>query len=175
MIKKTVTYTDFDDNQVTEDLYFHVSKTELLDNVHLRLEVQELSNRLEGASRELSETDIKDMVAFVRKLIDLSYGVRSEDGRRFRKSADILEDFHDSPAYDEVLFGLFKNPEEANDFLRNVIPKDLLESVQEPGERPKPQDHLAKAEPVKEETDKEAYIRELEAKLKGEQAGIEQI
>ena len=31
MLKKTITYTDFDDNERTEDFYFHLSKAEIAE------------------------------------------------------------------------------------------------------------------------------------------------
>lgn len=150
MIKKRIRYEDFNGNVREEDHYFHISKTELLDNLDLRVRLEAVQQMIGGAERELSDFETKAMIDLIRDVIDLAYGQRSEDGKRFHKSEDVLASLKESPAYDELLFTLFDTPEEASEFIVGIFPKDLMEKVRAeqavtaaPG-RPQPQDRLPK-------------------------------
>jgi hypothetical protein len=162
MIKKTITYTDFNDQERTEDLYFHIKKSDLLDNLDLKTSLQELQDRMtaEGRTEEnLTEEEIYMMLRLVKRLLCLSYGIRSEDGLKHRQSPTIWDDFKDSAAYDAVLFQLFQEKGEAMDFLTGVMPKELLAQAEaELAERKAPQDFLPK-----HVADKPANVETVEA------------
>ena len=148
MIKKTITYTDFNDESVTEDFYFHIKKSTLLDNLDLKDTLQDLQDRLtqEGRTEEnLTEEEVRLLLGVVKRLMELSYGERSEDGKRHRQSPEIWADFKDSAAYDAILFQLFQEKGQAMDFLAGVMPKELLEQAEkELAERKIPMDHQPK-------------------------------
>lgn len=148
MIKKTITYTDYNDDSVTETFHFHLSKDKLLDNLDLQDEFDALEEMLAGEKRELKREETKRILALVKELIKLSYGVRSEDGKKFRQGDDLYRDFADSAAYDAILFSLFENPEKALEFMAGIMPKDLMEKAREQalaeGRRVTPQDHKQK-------------------------------
>lgn len=149
MIKKTVHYTDFNDMPQTRDLYFHVSKNELIDNLDLQEELESMQQMLSGDERELERHEVQKMIDLIRRLFRISYGERSEDGQNFRKSDAIWEKFASSPAYDECLFEMFQNPEEAFQFMSGIMPKDLAQQAMAEAEarqdsRPVPQDRLPK-------------------------------
>ena len=174
MIKKTVTYEDYNEKAVTEDFYFHISKADLLDNMDLRIQLTTLAAALEQMENETSEDIIQEMINIIRDLIRISYGVRSEDGKRFRKSEDIYLDFRESAAYDSLLFGLFADPDSAIAFMRGIMPKDLLAQLDEE-QRPKPQDRLEKKpasdqkvisfDEIATDAEKKARAEELERQL----------
>lgn len=149
MIKKTVHYTDFNDMPQTKHLYFHVSKNELIDNLDLQDELESMQRMLSGDERELERHEVQKMIDLIRRLFRISYGERSEDGQNFRKSDAIWEKFASSPAYDECLFEMFQNPEEAFQFMSGIMPKDLAQQAMAEAEarqdsRPVPQDRLPK-------------------------------
>lgn len=131
MIKQTITYTDFNDNEQTEDLYFHLSKTDLADNIDLRDELEALPKMLEGEPRELTIPETKRIIEMVKRFMRISYGVRSEDGTRFKKNDEIWEDFTWTAAYDAFLYSLFVNPEKATEFLMGILPADLRSQAEE--------------------------------------------
>jgi hypothetical protein len=134
MIKETVTYTDFNGEEKTEDLYFNLSRAELL-RYNLSQE-----GGFEGALKRilgLSDTDsvsennqeiINNMDAdkltqlfdWVEWFIGISYGIKTDDGR-FVKSEKIKEEFLSSEAYSELLMKLATNPSKANEFSRGII------------------------------------------------------
>lgn len=128
MLKQTVQYTDFNDTPNTETLYFNLSKTEIADNLHLIDEVESLQAMMEekGASPEaLKVPEIQRMLDFVKHLMRLSYGVRTEDGKRFVKNENQWTEFTQTAVYDEFLYSLFEDPERANKFILGILPGDL--------------------------------------------------
>lgn len=126
MYKKTLTYTDFDGVERTEDFYFNFTKAELMD----------LQLSTEGGLLEIIKTIVKskntpELVKLFKKTILLSYGVKSEDGKRFKKSDEIREDFIATAAYPEIYMELATNAEAAAEFINGVLPADLAGQANE--------------------------------------------
>lgn len=94
MFKTEVTYTNFLDQEVTETLRFNLREDELLDLV--REDPTFDSSFLAYISQQ---QDFQKMMKVIRRLISLSYGEVSEDGRSFRKSEQRAMDFLQSSAY----------------------------------------------------------------------------
>lgn len=143
MIKKTVTYEDFAGNKVTEDCYFNLTETELL----------ELQFRVEGGWGEwlqsiVDSNDVSQIFKEFKFILGASYGVRSEDGRSFHKSDTIREHFLSSLAFNEIVLSFFQNPTAASDFVSQLIPKERIDRLKalasEESARPEPQDRLKK-------------------------------
>lgn len=131
MLKQTISYTDFDDKPQVEDLYFNLTKTELMDNLHLTSRFESVQKMLDGGEkRELSEIEIKEILDLVKLIMQLSYGVRSADGRRFAKSEDIWTEFTQTMAYDTYLLSLFQDPNRAISFIVGIMPSDLRDQAQ---------------------------------------------
>lgn len=124
MIKQTVAYTNLDGQPATEDLYFNLNKSELID---LELE-QERS--MSDMLKEIGEDPTaKDVLWMLKTFVNRSYGKRSEDGRKFIKNKDVLEDFIDSEPYSEFLWTLINDPQKAMEFITGLMPKDIMEQA----------------------------------------------
>ena len=155
MIKKTVTYRDFNDREVTEDLYFHAPTNVLLDNLDLEDEFEALGHRLTGDKRELTLKEKRDILGLVKRLISISYGKRSEDGTKFYQGPEVLREFQASAAYDAFLWAIFTNQQGALEFMTGIFPQDLAEraaQVQAANQPRQPQDRLPKQQASKEPT-----------------------
>ena len=128
MIKKTVTYEDFDGNQITEELWFHITKSQMTD---MELNTPGgWSGKLEKIGNGASGKEIMDTF---KELILLAYGEKTENGRGFIKKRDgkpIAEEFEQSLAYDALYSELLLNPDEAAKFIQGIWPKDIIEEVQ---------------------------------------------
>lgn len=133
MLKKTITYEDFDGNKCIEDFYFNLNK----------LEVEELQMSVDGGLSVLleslipeeyrnGETNPEDLVLeinqntrdiwnLVKLIIESSYGIKSEDGKRFKKSPEILNEFKETNAYVELIMELATNPDSAEKFIDGVF------------------------------------------------------
>lgn len=137
MIKKTVTYFDFDENERTETLYFNLTQTELVD---MALDLPDSVSEQIGPNPTEADADKlamamveslgkKGVVDFIKQLVLKAYGVKSEDGRRFVKSKEITEEFSQTLAYDAVLMELLSNDKAASDFVNSVIPTKVIEKM----------------------------------------------
>lgn len=126
MIKKTVTYTDFDGNERTEDFYFHLTEQELTE--------WELSidGGLSGVlQRIMKSIDTKKTMEIFKELLVKSYGVKTPDGRGFIKNKEILDSFTCTQAFSDIYMELATNDKAAAEFVNGVIPKKLFEAAKE--------------------------------------------
>lgn len=121
MLRKSITYLNpFDDSEVTEDCYFHLNVADLLE-----LETQTeggLQKRLERLTVSQDQNEILTIFKFV---IEKSYGHRSEDGKRFVRSPEISAEFINSEAYSALLLDMMKHPDQAANFVNQILPKNL--------------------------------------------------
>nr|DAE25262.1 MAG TPA: hypothetical protein [Siphoviridae sp. ctWWc42] len=130
MLKKTITYTDYDGVERTEDFYFNFTEAELMEwqlvtNGGLTSYVQKI-------------VDAKDqprLITLFKELLLKAYGVKSDDGRRFIKSEEISEEFSQNPAYSILYMELVTDDKVAADFVNGIIPAKLSEQVSEQNSR----------------------------------------
>lgn len=126
MYKITETYTDYDDNQRTEDFYFNYSEAELTD---LQFSV---SGGLAGMIDKIIKTnDMPKLVELFRELIQKAYGVKSNDGRRFMKSPELTKEFTETVAYSQIYMRLATDSKAAQEFINNVVPKAMKDKMQQ--------------------------------------------
>ena len=117
MLKKTITYTDYNGVERTEDFYFNLSKAELAE---MELSVDGgMSKMIENISKT---NDIPSVVKFFKEIILKSYGEKSEDGKRFKKSEELSESFSQTEAYSEMFMELVTDAEKAAEFAEAIIP-----------------------------------------------------
>lgn len=126
MIKKTITYTDYNGNPRTENFYFGLNKAEILD--------MELS--VTGGMRQLlqmiiDKQDVPKIIDAFKKIIKVSYGEKSPDGRRFIKSPELTEAFVQTEAYSELYMELISNAEAAAAFINGIVPAEISRKMQE--------------------------------------------
>lgn len=132
MIKKTITYTDFNGTPRTEDAYFHVSKAELLEK---QFDVDKDGKEIQFTdvlTRIGEEKRPSELVRIFRMLIEWSYGVKSEDGRRFTKTPEVLAEFTESPAFSTLYMELATDAEMASAFTSGILPDDMKNSGNQP-------------------------------------------
>ena len=125
MVKKTIKYTDYNGVEREEDFYFHLNSREIIQMEHGDPSGS-LMKKIEGIVNNQDVYDILDTIEwFVRK----AYGVRSEDGRGFRKTEEDVEAFLQSAAYEEFYVSFLEDPEGAANFIESLIPKRLPKGV----------------------------------------------
>lgn len=140
MIKKTVNYTTFDGEPATDVLYFNLTKTEMVDLLEMEPRLQMIAEKFSGSQRDLSREEVLQILEVLKDLMRVSYGQRSDDGKRFKKSPEIWDDFKSTAAYDAFLWHMFENPTEVYEFMANIIPSDLRDEAAKnlpAGARPK--------------------------------------
>ena len=118
MLKKAITFTDFNGNERTEDFYFNLTEAEL---TRLNFTTE---GGLEAVLNQIIATqDVPQLYLYFEKIVQMSYGVKSIDGRMFDKSDEILHKFICSPAYNELIMELISSSDAAAAFVNGVIPQ----------------------------------------------------
>lgn len=127
MLKKTVTYEDFDGNTRTEDLYFFISKSELTE-----MEITTpggFTAKLESVTKA---NDGGEIMKIFKDIILKAYGEKSPDGRGFikeRNGVKLADEFKQTAAYDTLFTELLMDPDKAAAFINGIMPKDLMEAA----------------------------------------------
>lgn len=124
MVKKTIKYKDFNEQEREETFYFHLSKANLIE-----LEARKRGGLRTYLERIQSEQDTEKIWGFLSDIVLMSYGKRSDDGSRHIKNAQIREEFESSEAFSELLMGLLSDPAGAAEFINGLIPHDLRAQV----------------------------------------------
>lgn len=126
MIKKKIKYEDFDGVEREETFYFNISKSEL-SKAQLSVD-----GGLDTKLNRIVETqNVAEITKVYEEFIDLSYGEKSDDGKFFRKSPEILANFKATAAYDALFMELISNTKCAVEFIKGVLPTDISKAVME--------------------------------------------
>lgn len=143
MLKKTITYKDFNDEEVSEDFFFHLSKAELVE-----LELSHKGGLSEALKHIIESEDGKAIIMEFKNIILGAYGKRSEDGKRFVKNQTVREEFESTEAYSALFMELVTNTDSAIEFVNGIIPKGLADDAAKitgadlavvPEDKPEPQ------------------------------------
>ena len=118
MLKKTMTYTDYDGNERTEDFYFNLTKAEITE-----MEMSHDGGLVKLIEKIVAEQDVKRIIEIFKDLILNAYGEKSADGRRFIKNAEIKEAFSQTEAYSDLFIELASNADAAAEFVNGIIPQ----------------------------------------------------
>ena len=129
MVKKTVTYTDFNGNVRTEEKYFNLTQFELAE---MDLGVSGVAGGLLGLLKQIVKTkDQKMIVEYVKKIVLMSYGEKSADGRQFVKSEEIRNGFAPTEAFSKIFMELANDDKKFVEFIKGILPKELLDKASE--------------------------------------------
>lgn len=127
MLKKTITYTDYDGVERTEDFYFNLSKAEIME-----MDFSATGGMEKMIKKIVNTKDTKAMIEIFKDIILKSYGEKSSDGRRFIKVLDgrkLSEDFAQTEAYSELFMELATDDKAAAAFINGIIPQNLASEV----------------------------------------------
>lgn len=119
MLKKTVTYVDFDGNERTEDFFFNLTEQEIAE-MELSTEGG-LGNFINKAVAAKSQVEL---IELFKTLILAAYGVKSADGRRFVKNDAVREDFMSTQAFSDIYMELVQDADKASAFFNGIVPKE---------------------------------------------------
>lgn len=124
MFKKTVKYEDFNGEEIQEDLYFNLTKTELA-----MWGASRNGNFSEYLTKIVNTKDVTALFEMLREIVLASYGERAEDGKHFRKSPEIANEFSNSIAFDTVMMELIGDAGAASAFVAGIMPVDIRNSL----------------------------------------------
>jgi len=118
MLKKTITYTDYNGVDRTEDFWFNLSKAEIME-----MELSTSGGLAEMIQKIVAAQDAPAIIKIFKKMILQAYGEKSPDGKRFIKSDEISTAFSQTEAYSHLFMELSTNADEAAKFVNGIIPQ----------------------------------------------------
>lgn len=131
MIKKTVTFTDYNGFERTEDFYFNLTKAEVMTMQY------STAGGLDVMLKKLVATnDMPSIIKVFKELVLNAYGVKSPDGRKFIKNDEVRADFEQTEAYSTIFMELATDDKAAADFINGIVPKDLADQANVPSIAP---------------------------------------
>lgn len=120
MIKWPMTSTNFNGEEITEDLYFNLTKAEIME-----MELSVDGGFGEMMQRIVNAKDMPSMIKIFKELLLKSYGVKSPDGKRFIKNDALREEFSQTQAYSDLFIELSTNTDSAIKFVNGIVPQDM--------------------------------------------------
>jgi len=117
MIKKTITYTDYNGTERTEDFYFNLSKAEIIE-----MELTTSGGLAEMITKIVAAKDTTDIIRIFKDLVLKAYGEKSSDGKRFMKSDEIATAFSQTEAYSQIFMELATDADAAAAIVNGIVP-----------------------------------------------------
>jgi hypothetical protein len=120
MLKKTINYTDYDENARSEDFYFNLSEAEVME-----MELGTTGGMTKMLQRIVESQDGKRIIEVFKEIILKSYGEKSPDGKRFIKSRELSEAFSQTEAYNNLFMELSQDANAAAAFVNGIVPQSM--------------------------------------------------
>ena len=124
MIKKTMTYTDYNGTERTEDFYFNLTKSEIM-----KMEMSIDGGMAEMIDRIVKAKDAPAIIKVFEDLISKAYGVKSADGKRFVKDPQLTAEFMQTEAYDQLFMELATDADAAAKFVNGIVPAEMAKQI----------------------------------------------
>lgn len=120
MLKKTITYTDYDGNERKEDFFFNLTKAELIE-----LQLGETGGMQNVINSIIRTQDTKRLLEIFKKVIVTAYGEKSVDGKRFIKNKELTDAFTQTEAYSELFMEMISDDKAAAAFINGILPSEI--------------------------------------------------
>lgn len=117
MLKRTMTYTDYNGVSRTEDFYFNLTQAEVTE-----LELSVDGGLVEMINRIIAAKDGKQIIALFKDIVLRAYGEKSPDGRRFVKNQELRDAFAQTEAYSDLFMELATDAKKAAAFVNGIVP-----------------------------------------------------
>ena len=124
MLKKTITYNDYNGVSRTEDFYFNLSKAEIME-----MEMSTTGGMEQMINKIIAAQDTPAIIKVFKDLILKSYGEKSADGKRFIKNKELADEFTQTEAYSNLFMELSTDANAAAAFVNAIIPVDVSKQV----------------------------------------------
>ena len=124
MLKKIITYTDYNNVERTEPFYFNLSKAELME-----MELGVTGGMTEMLNKIINAKDGPSLMKTFKEMIMKSYGIKSDDGKRLIKSEELSIAFTQTEAYSVLFMELITDDKAAADFVNGIIPNEIQAEV----------------------------------------------
>lgn len=117
MLKKSITYNDYNGGTLTEDFYFNLNEAEVTE-----MELSTAGGLAEMITRLVAAQDQPAIIKIFKDLILKAYGEKSPDGKRFIKSEELSTAFSQTEAYSVLFMELARDADAAAKFVNGIVP-----------------------------------------------------
>jgi hypothetical protein len=117
MLKKTITYTDFDGNERNETFYFNLTQAEVAE-----MELSTKGGLAAKINEIIASEDNETIIALFKEIVGKAYGEKSADGKYFVKSKELRDAFMSTQAYSDLFMELATDSEAATAFINGIVP-----------------------------------------------------
>ena len=124
MLTKTIKYTDYNGVERTEDFYFNLNKAGIME-----MQLTTVGGLDAYLKKIISAQDMPTLMRIFKDLVLKSYGVKSDDGRRFIKNEKLREEFEQTEAYSILYMELSTDADAAAAFVNGIIPADVAKQL----------------------------------------------
>lgn len=128
MLKKTITYTDYNGSERTESFYFNLNKAELME-----MEMTTEGGLAERIQKIVDAKDTPAIITIFKDLILKAYGEKSPDGKLFLKEDEegrpLSRKFKQTEAYSILYMELATDADSAAAFVNGIVPADMSKQL----------------------------------------------
>ena len=132
MLKKTITFTDYNDVERTQDFYFNLTKAELME-----MEMSISGGLTEMINKIVATKDAPSIIKLFKDLLLKAYGEKSPDGIGFLKEDEngrpLSNKFKQTEAYSILFMELSTDADAAGAFVNGIMPKDVVKKLESSG------------------------------------------
>lgn len=122
MLKKTITYTDYNGNERTEDFYFNLTKAECME-----MELSTTGGLDDMVKRIVAAQDMPALIKIWKEIVLKAYGEKGPDGKHFFKEDEngrpLSDKFKQTEAYSNLFMELSTDDKAAAAFINGIIPE----------------------------------------------------
>lgn len=126
MLKRTITYTDYNGVQRTEDFFFNLTKAEIME-----MELGTTGGMADMISKIVAAQDTPSIIKIFKEILLKSFGEKSADGKRFIKTKELTDAFSQTEAYSMLFMELATDSDAAAKFVNGIIPSDVAKAAAE--------------------------------------------
>lgn len=116
MLKQRVKYEGFDGELIEEDLYFNLTRMDLIE-LNDRYESKDMAAYMD---KIVKEKNIKELYKVLKDIVLMAYGVKSEDGKRFIKNQTVKDEFAESLAFSQLIEDFHETDTAMSDFITGI-------------------------------------------------------
>lgn len=116
MLKKRVKYEGFDGEIIEEDLYFNLTRMDLIE-LNDRYESKDMAAYMD---KIVKEKNIKELYKVLKDIVLMAYGTKSEDGKRFIKNETVKKEFEESLAFAQLIEDFHETDTAMSDFVTGI-------------------------------------------------------
>lgn len=124
MLKKQVKFKDYEGNDKTVTLYFHLNKFEWLE-----LETYTKGGLIENLQNAIEQNNAKKTIDILKKIMLTAYGEKNEETGEFQKSEAAAIKFSKTDAFSELFYELAYDEAKSQEFFFGLIPADLQDEA----------------------------------------------